>query len=609
MKEMITTYCRLAALLCSLALSVSGMAQESKPPRTQIYIVHADEWYYEEGDSTVVDQLRGNVNVRYDSVFLFCDTAFIHGKILKAIGHSALVQGDSLKIFADTLTYDSESGQADLLGRVLLVNGNQRLRTDSLHYDTRTKIATYLTGAFLENLATRMYSQRGDYHVQEETIYFKDSVRVQDPQFRLKADSLYYKVRENRAYFTGPTLIRQQKANLYCEEGYYDLVAQEGLFTRNAQFADSTRQAQADEIYYQAQPERIILRGKGQYQEGSRLVSGDTLDYTTSSGEFLVRGNGFLQDGQQTIQAEGIDYNTRTERFQTQGRANVQDGAQFLEADRIMSTDSSEMAIVVGNVVWRDTASRVILTCDSAAYQRSAGYFMAMGSPPLLMQVIDGDTLYLVADRIRAERGAGEDSTRQIHAYHHVLIYKSDLQASCDSLIYSERDSLFQFFGNPVIWSDTSQFTADTISIRMTDQAIDSIILRRRALILNSPDEQYFNQIKGRLITASFDEGELAKMDVVGNAESVYYAQEENGEYLGVNTSLCSEMVLLFADNQVQDIYYLREPESVMYPMDQVDHGSLQLEGFRWRILEKPLNLPDLLAKWNTLQPAMVESH
>ncbi|MEZ5030574.1 MAG: OstA-like protein [Saprospiraceae bacterium] len=124
------------------------MAQESKPPRTQIYIVHADEWYYEEGDSSVVDQLRGNVNVRYDSVFLFCDTAFIHGKILKAIGHSALVQGDSLKIFADTLTYDSESGQADLLGRVLLVNGNQRLRTDSLHYDTRTKIATYLTGAF-----------------------------------------------------------------------------------------------------------------------------------------------------------------------------------------------------------------------------------------------------------------------------------------------------------------------------------------------------------------------------------------------------------------------------------------------------------------------------
>lgn len=608
MKHAIKTFWRLATLLCALVLAVSGAAQQTSPAKTQIYIVHANEWYYEEGDSTVVDQLRGNVNVRYDSVFLFCDTAYIHGKILKAVGHTSLVQGDSLKIFADTLTYDSESGQADLLGRVLLVNGNQRLRTDSLHYHTRTKIATYTTGAFLENLATRMYSQRGYYHVQEETIYFKDSVRVQDPQFRLKADSLYYKVRENKAYFTGPTLIRQQKANLYCEEGYYDLVAQKGLFTRNAQFADSTRQAQATEIYYQAQPERIVLRGDGLYKEGSRFVSGDTLDYSTVSGDFLVRGNGFLQDGQQTIQSEGIDYNTKTERFKTLGRAKVQDGAQFLEADQIIGTDSSEVAIVVGHVVWRDTSARVVLTCDSAAYQRSAGYFMAMGSPPLLMQVIDGDTLFLVADRIRAERGGDKDSTRQIHAYHHVLIFKSDLQASCDSLTYSERDSLFTFFGDPVIWSDTSQFTADTISIRMAEQAIDSIFLRRQALILNTPDEQYFNQVKGRLITASFISGELAKMDVVGNAESVYYAQEENGEYLGVNSSVCSEMVLLFADNQVQDIYYLREPESVMYPMDQVDHGSLRLDGFRWRIREKPLNLSDLMAKWNALQPTMAGS-
>ncbi len=581
-----------------------AFSQNPTPKKTQVYLIHADVSFYEEGDSAIIDRLEGNVSVRYDSIFLFCDTANIHGNVFVAVGHASLVQGDSLKIFADTLTYDSRTGISHLLGHVLMINGNQRLRTDSLQYDTRTKIATYRTGALLENLNTRMYSQRGYYHVEEETIYFKDSVRIQDPQFRLKTDSLYYRVRENKAFFTGPTLIRQQKANLYCERGYYDLNAQEGLFTQNAQFVDTSRQATADKIFYKANPEQFILYGDANYQDGTRLASGDTLDYNTTKGDFKVRGNATIKDGAQTIQSEGIDYNIRTEKFRTIGRANVQDGAQFLQADDIRNSDTSDVATVVGHVIWRDTIAKVTLTCDSARYQRSTGYFLAMGDPPVLIQVLDGDTLFLVADRIQAIRREGPDSTREIHAFTHVLIYKSDLQASCDSLVYSERDSAFFFYQDPVIWSDTSQFTADTLSIRMANDAIDSIYLWRRALIINAPNEPYFNQIKGRTIVASFLEGELSRMDVDGNAESVYYAQDEQYEYLGVNTSACSEMVLYFQDNQVQDIYYLREPKSVMYPMDQVDHGNLKLEGFKWRAAEKPLNYEDLLDKWRAKQPA-----
>lgn len=597
---------RLIVSIVFLAGTVSVFAQQPQSNKKQVYIIHADEYFYQSAKESVVEQLAGNVQLRHDSVFLFCDTAHLFGPIVKAIGNTSVLQGDSLQIFADTLTYDSNTGIAYLRGQVLLVNGSQRLRTDSLRYDSRTKVATYTTGAFLENLDTRMYSVRGYYHVDEETIYFKDSVRVQDPQFKLKTDSLYYRVSENKAFFTGPTLIRQQTANLYCERGYYDLTNQEGVFTENAQFTDSTRQATAKKIYYKAQPEQITLFGDAVYQEESRLVSGDTLDYLPEKGDFFVRGNAFLQDGQQTIVADGIDYNTKTEKLQTLGRVNIQDGAQFLQADAVYNSDTSDVATVVGNVIWQDTSARVTLLCDSALYQRSNGYFLAMGDPPMLTQIIDGDTLYLVADQILARRVSDQDSSRQIHAHAHVLIYKSDLQASCDSLVYSESDSLFVFYQDPVIWSDTSQFTADTIAIRMAEKAIDSIYLWRRALIINAPDEPYYNQIKGRTIFASFVDGELAKMDVNGNAESVYYARDEKNEYLGVNTSICSEMVLYFEDNQVQDIFYLREPQSTMYPMDQIDHSSLKLEGFRWRIEEKPTSLADLLEKWRAKQTIVV---
>ncbi len=597
---------RLMILILLLAGTGNLFAQQTQGNKKQVYIIHADEYFYQSGKESVVEQLAGNVQLRHDSVFLFCDTAHLFGPIVKAIGNTSVIQGDSLQIFADTLTYDSNTGISYLRGQVLLVNGSQRLRTDSLRYDSHTKVATYTTGAFLENLNTRMYSVQGYYHVDEETIYFKDSVRVQDPQFKLKTDSLFYRVRENTAFFTGPTLIRQQTANLYCEGGYYDLSAQEGVFTDNAQFTDSTRQATARKIFYKAKPEQITLFGDAIYQESERVAKGDTLDYLPEIGDFMVRGNAFLKDGQQTIVADGIDYNTKTEKLQTLGRVNIQDGAQFLQADAVRNSDTTDVATVVGNVVWQDTSARVTLQCDSALYQRSNGYFLAMGDPPMLTQEIDGDTLYLVADQILARRVSDQDSSRQIHAYAHVLIYKSDLQASCDSLVYVEKDSLFLFYQDPVIWSDTSQFIADTIAIRMAEKAIDSIFLWRRALIINAPDEPYYNQIKGRTIIASFREGELSRMDVNGNAESVYYARDEKDEYLGVNTSICSEMVLFFESNQVKDIFYLREPESTMYPMDQVDHGTMKLEGFRWRILEKPTSLVDLLEKWRSKQITVV---
>ncbi|NJK82585.1 MAG: hypothetical protein HC912_01010 [Saprospiraceae bacterium] len=144
------------------------------------------------------------------------------------------------------------------------------------------------------------------------------------------------------------------------------------------------------------------------------------------------------------------------------------------------------------------------------------------------------------------------DSARILVAYPDVRIFKSDLQAICDSLTYSTRDSIFRFFENPLIWSDTSQFSADTIRLVLKDEKIDRIFLLDESFIINSPDEKYFNQIKGKNIVATFAESELRKMQVEGNAESVYYAIDATQAYVGVNKAICSEMLLYFGNNKIE---------------------------------------------------------
>jgi len=593
---------RISTLLLTAMMILGGVyaLRAQGQPRT-IHIIYSDHYHYSDSPAGREEWLGGEVRLRHDSTFLFCDTAYLQGNRVDAVGNTSVVQGDSLRIFADTLIYDGSTGIAILIGRVVLENGGQQLLTDRLTYDSRARQATYEDGAWLRYGETRIYSQRGIYLVESQTAWFRDSVQVISPDFRLKADSLYYVVPEDRAYFTGPTRIRQGRADLYCESGYYALSEGYGWFEQNAQYADSVRQATADRIYYDSKREEIRLIGNAEYREGTREARGDTLDYRERSGDFLIRGNAFLQDGVQTIEADGIDYNTRTERFSTQGRAAIQDGAQTLRADEVFNAaDSTDLVIVRGAVLWRDTSAGITLECDSAYYRRSTGYLEAMGDPPLLINEVDGDTLFLIADRIIASRAAVEgDSSRRIQAYPRVFVFKKDLQAICDSLAYSERDSLFSFYRDPVVWSeDTTQFTADTIVIRMAEQKLDSIYLIRRGLIINSPDGRHFNQIKGRIITGSFRNNAIHRMDVNGNAEAIYYALDEDDAFIGVNQSECSDMLLTFEDNQVRDIYYLRDPKSVMYPMAGVRHDELRLEGFRWRDSERPVSLDDMIRRW-----------
>jgi len=207
---------------------------------------------------------------------------------------------------------------------------------------------------------------------------------------------------------------------------------------------------------------------------------------------------------------------------------------------------------------------------------------------------VDGDTLFMSSDTLFSYvTDSEEDSTRILIGHKRVKIFKNDLQVICDSLSYSTADSLFEFYYDPIIWSDTSQFYADTVLMQMKNEEIDKIYLNNNAYIINSPDEIYFNQIKGKNMTAYFKDDELRKMRVVGNAESIYYIIDDDA-YTGVNKCVCSSMLINFGDNEINDIFFYTNPTSNLYPMRKADHNALKLPGFRWDSNRRPKSRFDL---------------
>lgn len=595
----INTWLLLILFACVGQIQAQEIAKDTSR-NDKVDVDHADLFEYIQEEGSIIQKLNGNVELRQDSIYMYCDTAIIFNNVDVIAKQNVIIQqGDSLNIFADSLDYSGSTRIAELFGDVILENKNQKLFTNRLTYDLNTKTATYFEGATLVNDSTQLTSKRGYYYVDLKEAYFKDSVVVIDPQFNLRSDTLKFNTETKVVTFLGPTLITSDTSKVYCEAGFYDTENNLAEFTENAQFIKGEQQATADIIRYNGSLKEYTLEGNAQFEEDDRKASADIIRYDEINDKTFLTGNAKYEDEEQFIESEEIVYDAKQEVYSTRGRSTIIDPPQILEADQVDYSEEKGIGVALGNVIWRDTSANLTIVCEKANYNKQTDYLKAIGGKegrPLLITLLEGDSLFMASDTLLSVKAdtTSSDSSRILIAYYDVRVYKSDLQAVCDSLTYSSTDSIFRFFDDPIIWSDTSQFLADTVNMVMKNDQIDRIFLINNAFIINSPDELFFNQIKGKDITAIFQEEELRQMDVQGNAESVYYARDDLGAYVGVNETICSDMLLFFGNNEIDKIKFFSQPKATLHPMQQAKHEQLKIEGFRWEVKLRPQKLEDL---------------
>lgn len=562
-----------------------------------IYLIHADTQVWELKDRSTIQIYTGNVLLYQDSVFMYADSAYIRDSIyLSAYGHVLIQHADSVQVFADTLIYQGRTRNATLYGDIVLVNGGQKLYTNYLEYNLDDRIAHYSKGATLTDDETTLTSKTGHYEVDLDLAHFKDSVEVTGKDFFMRMDSMAYQTQEKIAYFLGPTLLRQEDKRIYCESGYYNVQGEVAEFSDHAQYEEGDRRAEADIIRYEKANNKVILDGNARIREEGRNASGDHIEYLEDKEWFTIDGNGYYSDSSRTVAGETIFYDVKQDSFALPGRSTVASGSQQFTADRMRYSKAQGNGVASGDVIWIDTIQQYVIQSDSLSYGDHPARIEAIGLTrrPLLIAIIDGDSLFIKADSLRFTQVSETDTTRIMRAFHRVRMYKSDMQAICDSLVYREADSLFILFRDPILWADTSQFTADTIEMRLRNKQLDVINLKQSAFIVNTTDEVFFNQIKGRTIQAHLTDNELERMDIVGNAETVYYVQDDDKAYIGVNKAVCSRIRVYFGHNEVERIRMYQDPSGQMTPMDLFDHEGNKLEGFIWHEDKRPKNKSEL---------------
>jgi len=540
----------------------------------------------------------GRVRLHQGNVTFQCDSAVTDDyNNVKAYGDVIIQQADSVTIFSDSLFYNGNQRTARLEGEVVLKNDEASLFTDKLNYDLNTKVGAYTTGGILKNKETRLFSQRGYYYVDKSEAFFKDNVTVEDPEFGLKADTLKINTETNTVFFIGPTNVLSDENQIYTEAGFYDASNDYAEFDKNAKFrsVDGKRYTRGDKIRYDGKEQTSYLEGNAYFQDSTRTIVADVIKYNQQTDVYETTGSTQVQDGDQIIMADGASaYDAVREEIIFTDNVRIINPPQFMTGDSIRYNQQTHEGRAFGNIYWEDTTENVTIICSEAVFNDSTEYFLAIGRP-LMTSVIDGDTLYVSADTLKSFLEIPADTTsRMIIGNKDVRIYKSDLQALCDSMIYTQQDSIFSLHKSPIVWSDTSQFTADTVRIQLANNSIDKIYLLKTAFIINSPDEVFFNQVKGRDVIAYFRDDELQEMEVLGNGESVYYILDEAKAYIGVNKTICSEMRLNFGNNEITDIRFFTKPSGQFTPMKQANHDEMRLPGFSWDIKRRPESVEDL---------------
>ena len=170
-----------------------------------------------------------------------------------------------------------------------------------------------------------------------------------------------------------------------------------------------------------------------------------------------------------------------------------------------------------------------------------------------------------------------------------VKIFKKDMQVVCDSLLYSDLDSLARLYKEPVIYQEVvRQYTADSVTLVIEGGGMDKASLMSNAFIAIQEDTSHYDQIKGAEMMAYFDEkGGLERFDVLGGANALFYL-EENDALATVNKAESKMLSATFKEGELQRVYYFEQAKNDGYPVVQLTPEELNLKGFNWQPERRP---------------------
>lgn len=492
----------------------------------------------------------------------------------------------------------------------------------------------FFTGySFAQNSPVKLiFAERvSDYKGQQNTTKAVGHVQFEHNQTKLFCDSAIFLQTPNLIYAYGNVQINQgDTVNLFCDSLIFNGNTNVSKLYSNVRFRDKEYKLVTDSLEYNGDESKGFYQNwavitsihqdlkltsrKGYYFSDSKVfffkdsvhvthpdyeLFSDTLEFRTLDASAHFHGpTQVFMDSSELHCVKGIYY-TEDEFIQLWNGASMFEKGRTLYADSLIFDQVRDIGEGFCHVRLYDSTENVMFLADYL--NKSAGNTqITLMDNAHVIQFNKKDSLFLSADTIYHLQDTLTDMNESI-AVSHVEIVNGSMYVACDSVFFSEQDSILKLHKNPVMWQGSSQISGDSILALYYDDTFHQLDIAENSFIASFQDSIFYDQIKGLTMTAYLDSAGINRVNVNSNAETLYYLSESKKDssgtefksFQGMNRIDCNFIVIYFSnsdttDSEIERIVFVEQPEGTYTPIEEVQEKELFLKGFLWQIHRKP---------------------
>lgn len=433
-----------------------------------------------------------------------------------------------------------------------------------------------------------------NYIKENYIIAFGNPVKIHiNDSVTLYGDQVIYNGNTKITNITGQVVLKDNTSALYTNSLMYDNNLDLGYYPTWGKMINQQDTLTSDLGYYYTKDKMVLLNRNVKLVNETYTMNCDSLRYDTSNEVVFFISRTKLVSEDNIILTNSGWYDTKNDLALLVDSVELYNKDQKLTGDSLYYDRNIQFGIGWNNIVINDTTKGYVVKGNYVEYSELGGNSMATDSA-LLIMINENDSLYLHADTLRLLFDTLQNPL-EIHAYNHAKFFSYDMQGACDSMVYLINDSTLTLFHNPVLWSGENQLTADTIRFTIIDSVHTKLDLLKSGFIVSSLfEETEFNQIKGATIVGYIENNRLQQVDVINNAECIYYILDDDTALIGINVSVTSEMKLLFIDNKIERINYYNAPDGKIYADADFKKEDRLLKDFRYLVAYRPKEILDI---------------
>lgn len=448
------------------------------------------------------------------------------------------------------------------------------------------------------------------YYGNEDFIEAFGNVRVkQGDSINMTSKYVEYSGKTQLAYASGDVILIDPDSKLYTDILHFDRIRQQAYYNQKGKVVrDTSGTITSTRGRYYMTSKKYQFVDNVKLVNPEYIIDTEQLDFYTESGFAFLYGPTTITSEASVIYCERGYYNTNNDTGYFVKKSKINYNDRIVEGDSLYFDRNKSFASATNNITVTDTLNNSIIKGHYAEiFREKDSVFITKRALAITEQ--ENDSIFMHSDTLMV---TGPADNRIIRGYYNAKMFKSNLSGKADSIHMNQKSRLTQLINfydldsdvftkkkHPILWHFESQITGDSIHLisNSKNETLDSLKVFNNAFVINKDSlGEGYNQISGKRLNGLFVDNALETIDVIKNAETIYYLRNSENELIGIDKSKSGAIKIWISENEIDELRKLNQIGGMTYPEEDFPEKERKLKGFIWRNDERPKSIEDLFA-------------